>query len=389
MSDTPCPCTGAPFPVPVFNRPALPAIAYRWGDYDGFRAALLQPLAGETELTAPDGTPVWRPTPDGGDLALQIAEWWAVLADILTLYTERAANQAFLRTADLPESLARLVPLLGYRPRPAIGAQVTLAGLVRGPRPVLLPQGLQVQSKPGPGQAPQVFELSAATTLQPVSPVAALPPTAPMPAPLAAGATTARVVLAGKPGGLKAGDEVLLLGTGWAGQSGNWALGTVTSLTPAGANTGITFAITTSGGEGTGVAGAASWRLLKAAASSPLYPYLKGSTRYGPGGVLNNVGQWYIELASVVRSIAPGDVIVVENPSAGTATQPAVGYVTQVQEWISYANNPTDPQTWPPSGSPPESVGAGGADPAQRRALLHPGRGAGGGEHARAALRLS
>lgn len=348
MSDNPCPCAEQPFPVPVFNRPALPAIAYRWGDYDGFRAALLQPLAGETELTAADGTPVWRPTPDAGDLALQIAEWWAYLADILTLYAERAANQAYLRTADLPESLPRLVPLLGYRPRPAIGAQATLAGLVRGPRQVVLPQGLQVQSKPGPGQQPQVFELAAATTLQPVPAVATVPPTAPMPAPLATGATTAQVVLQGKPGGLKVGDEVLLLGTGWTGQTGDWALGTVASLTPAGDNTQIAFGIAASGGEGQGVSGAANWRLVKAASSATLYPYLQGINPYGSSN-----GQQFVELASVVRSIAPGDVVLVENPADRTGTPPVPGFVTQVSERIYYANNPTDPAQWPPAGSPP------------------------------------
>ena len=112
MSDNPCPCSGGVFPLVVFNPPAQPSIAYRWGDYDGFRGALLQtaqpPLPAETQLTRPDGTLVWRPAPDSGDLALQIAEWWAYLSDILTLYTERAANQAFLGTADLPESLPRL-----------------------------------------------------------------------------------------------------------------------------------------------------------------------------------------------------------------------------------------------------------------------------------------
>ena len=80
MSDNPCPCTGGVFPTVVFNAPAQPAITYRWGDYDGFRNALLQPaqppLPAEMQLSKPDGTLVWRPAPGVGDLALQIAEWW-------------------------------------------------------------------------------------------------------------------------------------------------------------------------------------------------------------------------------------------------------------------------------------------------------------------------
>ena len=367
MSDNPCPCTGGVFPTVVFNAPAQPTITYRWGDYDGFRNALLQPsqppLPAEMQLSKPDGTLVWRPAPDVGDLALQIAEWWAYLADILTLYAERAANQAYLRTADLPESLPRLVPILGYRPRPAIGAQVTLAAQVRGPRPVLLPQGLQVQSKPGPGQQPQVFELTAATTINPIAPIATVPPTTPMPSPLPSGGTAptpaaplaTQVVLSGKPSGFKVGDEVLLIGTGWAGQSGNWALGTVSALTPAGSNTTVGLSLTASGG-GTGPAGAANWRLLKAASSSTLYPYLTSPlVPWGPGGTLNNIGEWEVELASVVRSIAPGDIILVENPMPGSTTAPTTGFVTGVKELISYANNPTNPTQWPPAGSPPNT----------------------------------
>jgi Baseplate J-like protein len=365
MSDDPCPCSGGGFPRIVFNAPAQPALSYRWGDYDGFRNALLQPaqppLPAETQLSKVDGTLVWRPAPDVGDLALQIAEWWAYLADILTLYAERTANQAYLRTADLPESLPRLVPILGYRPRPAIGAQLTLAAQVRGPRPVLLPSGLQVQSKPGPGQQPQVFELAGATTIAPIAPIATVPPTTPMPAPLPSGGTSptpaaplaTQVVLSGKPSGVKVGDEVLLIGTGWAGQSGDWALGTIAGLTPTGKNTTVALSLTASGG-GTGPAGAANWRLLKAASSSPLYPYLTPPlVPWGAAAVLNNVGQWYAELASVVRSLAPGDIILVENPTPGNATAPTLGYVTGVKEWISYANNPSDPLVWPPAGSPP------------------------------------
>ena len=65
-----------------------------------------------------------------------MVEWWAYLADVLTFYNERIANQAYLGTADLPESVNRLIQLLGYRPRPAIGATGMVAALVDGPKPV-------------------------------------------------------------------------------------------------------------------------------------------------------------------------------------------------------------------------------------------------------------
>jgi hypothetical protein len=362
MSDNPCPCTGGAFPVVVYNAPAQPAISYRWGDYTGFRSALLQPavppLPAETELTQPGGAQIWRPTPDSGDLALQVAEWWAYLADILTLYTERAANQAYIGTADLPESLPQLVPLLGYRPRPAIGAQLTLAGLVRGPRPVTLPQGLQVQSKPGPGQQPQVFELTAATVIQPVAPVATLPQTTPMatlPTSLTPGQGAAgQVLVAGSPRNLKLGDEVLLVSSTWAGADGNYAICNVTAIAPATGGTNIGLNITAVGG-GTGSPGASNWRLLKSASSSTIYSYLQGNESLVFGSSASGSG--FVQLSSVVRSIAPGDIILIENPSAGTANPPlqgygpVLGYVSQVDELVYYANNPTQPNVWPPSGS--------------------------------------
>ncbi len=152
----PCPCGQPQFPTLVCNPPDLPAINYRVGDYLLFRDKLLRPAPGETQLTG------WQPGAQG-DLAVQMIEWWAYLADILSFYNERIANEAYLGTAILPESVNHLVQLLGYRPRPALGSKVILAGLLAaGARvPVALPKGMQVQSKPAPGGAPQVFELDA------------------------------------------------------------------------------------------------------------------------------------------------------------------------------------------------------------------------------------
>ncbi len=164
-----CPCGQFVFPIAITNPPGLDTIAYRPGDFTSFRQRPLLPLAGETQLTQTDGnvvTPIWRPGAQG-DLAVQMIEWWAYLADVLTFYNQRVANQAYLRTADQPASVNRLVYLLGYRPRPGIGASGTLAALATGPSPFTLPAGFQVQSKPGPGQQPQVFELETAVTVTP------------------------------------------------------------------------------------------------------------------------------------------------------------------------------------------------------------------------------
>ena len=46
----------------------------------------------------------------------------AYLADILTFYNERIANEDYLTTAQLPESVNHLVQALRHRPRPALGS---------------------------------------------------------------------------------------------------------------------------------------------------------------------------------------------------------------------------------------------------------------------------
>ncbi len=118
-----CPCDTCVFPEVISNPPGLSTIQYRAGDFTGFRDQMLLSLPGEIELEN------WKPT-STTDLALQMIEWWAYLADILTFYNQRIANQDYLRTADLDASVNRLIRVLGYRPRPGIGATATLAALV-------------------------------------------------------------------------------------------------------------------------------------------------------------------------------------------------------------------------------------------------------------------
>jgi hypothetical protein len=171
-----CPCDATPIEPPL-NLPELSHISYRVGTYVDFRSrvltplyvpAIAQPLPAEQTLSV-NGVPVWR-TDGSGDLAVMIAEWFAYIADVITFYNERIANQGYLRTADMPESVRNLIALLGYRPRPAIGAVGNLAALLSpgpslGGAPIVLPQGLQFQSKPSPGQPPQTFELLRSTAI--------------------------------------------------------------------------------------------------------------------------------------------------------------------------------------------------------------------------------
>ena len=158
-------------PQVVTNPPGLPAIADRVNDFAGFREALLQPLPGEQAIGA------WRPVP--GDLGLQVLEWWAYVADVLTFYNERHANESYLRTATRASSVANLVALLGYQPAPGIAASGTLAvlGKPRGAEgPLAIPAGMQVSSVASPGTPSQTFEVDqAASFTGPSTLAAALP----------------------------------------------------------------------------------------------------------------------------------------------------------------------------------------------------------------------
>lgn len=165
MADDPiCPCEDRPTEFTLGNPPGRTSIAYRVGDFLSFRRALLKSAA-----TPPDHEQqldAWQPTAIG-DLGLQMMEWWAYVGDILTFYNERIANETYLRTATLPESVRRIIRTIGYRPRPGIAAHGQIVALVGGHRAITLPQGLSFDSKPGPGESPQTFELDADTVVAP------------------------------------------------------------------------------------------------------------------------------------------------------------------------------------------------------------------------------
>ena len=146
---------------------------YRAGDYGSFRQALLRARSGENALAQ------WYPSAEG-DLALQLLEWWAYLADILTFYNERALHQALLRTAT-PADVRRIVRLLGYRPRPGIAATGVVAAVANSARPFVLPQRFAIQAPASDGRRAQVFELDQDVEIGVLG--RPLPPSARIPAP--------------------------------------------------------------------------------------------------------------------------------------------------------------------------------------------------------------
>ena len=310
MSTTPnCPCEGCSFPEVISNVPGLDTLDYRVGDFTSFRNALLQSLPGELELAN------WKPT-STSDLALQMIEWWAYLADILTFYNQRIANQNYLRTADLDSSVRNLVSVLGYRPRPGIGATATLAALVSGSKSIVLPQGMSVQSKPGPGSAPQTFELAQAITAQPGGAVSADPDTSG-----AVLGADGSVLLQGVIGSIKTGDLLLLVEKGWNGSDLNYVVANVLSVQPQLSPRGVknTRVVLSNSPlpvlTGANPYTASNYRLLRSTQTARLFQYgvdIDLSLVYNPGAS----GQ--ADLDSVTRLIQPGDLVLFDSLNGQT-----------------------------------------------------------------------
>ncbi|MFI6698226.1 putative baseplate assembly protein [Streptomyces sp. NPDC050509] len=152
-------------PEPLYNPPGRTALNYRVGTYGSFLAAMLDRLASPA-YPALRGLTVR--TPD--DPAIGLLDASAVVGDLLTFHSERAADEGYLRTANEHRSLALLGRLVGHRPRPGIAADTHLAyTLDRDPRaedlPVLIPRGARANSVPATAdEESQAFETSADLT---------------------------------------------------------------------------------------------------------------------------------------------------------------------------------------------------------------------------------
>jgi hypothetical protein len=301
-----CPCEAFVHPRTISNPPAHATIDYRVGDFLSFRHALLLSLLGEAELSNPDG-PIWRPMP--GDLGLQLAEWWAVCADVLTFYNQRIATQAYLRTADQLPSIQRLIRLVGYRPRPGIGAHGVLAAVTSATAPLTLPAGFPIQSKPGPGKQPQTFELNAVTFVQAPSAITADP----VGTGNLAGDDGQSVLLNGLVKSLKPGDALMLLPRGWAGTDRAYQLVTVRTTAQTRDPRGRPLTLVTFDTPLTLPTGAQAndYRLVRSVQTARIWPH---DTHNKPA-VQANVA----DLDSAHRTIRVGDPVLFEAPTVPSA----------------------------------------------------------------------
>lgn len=144
-------------PAEVYNRPGLSAIAYRIGTHVRFKKSMLARLSDSRLPALRDLN-----TRDDDDFAVALLDAWATVADVLTFYSERIANESYLRTATERVSLLHLARLIGYDLKPGVAASAHLAFELEdapgSPRAASIGKGTKVQSLPGQDELPQAFE---------------------------------------------------------------------------------------------------------------------------------------------------------------------------------------------------------------------------------------
>lgn len=196
-------------PRPVANRPGLPAVSYRPGQFVDFRTSQLARLSAEERPALSS-----LQSRENDDFTIALIDAWSCVCDVLTFYQERIANESWLGTATERLSLVELGRLIGYRPAPGIAAATALAFTLEDPpgapspvASVSIPLGSRVQSVPGPGESAQTFE-----TVETIEARVAWNALVPRQSIFAAPATgDTGIWLAGVTTGLKVGDAILIV----------------------------------------------------------------------------------------------------------------------------------------------------------------------------------
>jgi predicted phage baseplate assembly protein len=198
-----CPDAQNQTPTQNVNRPGLSAVEYRVGTYASFLRSMRVEVVRHERLRN-------LRTGATDDPAVALLDAWAVVADVLTFYQERIANEHYLRTATEMRSLTELARLVGYERGPGVAAEThvafTLETAPGAPQAVAIESGAKVQSVPGQDETPQTFE-----TVEPVDARVELNAFRPWTyGPPAVGLNG--LYLKGSPKNLKPGDAIVIVG---------------------------------------------------------------------------------------------------------------------------------------------------------------------------------
>lgn len=144
-------------PLPINNRPGLSELRYRIGTHSGFLETMLARLS-SSDFPELKGLT----TREADDPSIALLDGWATIADVLTFYQERIANEGFLRTATERRSILELARLVGYKLRPGVSSSVFVSFTMddNNQEQVTIPKGTRSQSIPESGEGAQTFETS-------------------------------------------------------------------------------------------------------------------------------------------------------------------------------------------------------------------------------------
>lgn len=142
-------------PTSVANQPGFSTLAYRVGTHASFLETMKARL-GESKFPSLKHLKTRNPQ----DPSLALLDAWATVADVLTFYQERIANEGYLRTAIERRSLVELARLVDYAHSPGVSASVYLAFTLEDGYNLEIPTGLSSQSIPDSDESPEFFETS-------------------------------------------------------------------------------------------------------------------------------------------------------------------------------------------------------------------------------------
>jgi hypothetical protein len=200
-----CTCCATPSGLTVdrFNRPGLKVITYRSGTHGQYLASMLERISHQREL---DGLTTRSTT----DPSIAILDCWAVVADTITFYTERIANEAYLGTATEDESLSHIGTLVGHTPHAALGASTYVAYTMAPGSVGVIPAGSQAKNIPAPGTLPQTFETSQDLVARAEWNTLQVRRTQPLPIAEFDGTRIPKLTLVGTSASLRVGDRILI-----------------------------------------------------------------------------------------------------------------------------------------------------------------------------------
>lgn len=347
-------CTGtqAQTPVLIENRPGLGSVSFRSGTHGQFKASLLAALT-DKDLPALAGLR----TRDDEDFTIALLDGFAAMADVLTFYSERIANESYLGTSIHRRSVLELARGIGYELKPGVAAETWAAFTVEeaqgAPGWADVKSGTKLQSIPGPGDDPQTYEtvedFTARKEWNLLRAKRFRPPVR----------FSKKLWLKGSSVNVQIGDHVLIVGNERKGESGNerWDVRRVIDIEKENPNDPLTAYTIVHLEYGLGSAippvspsddgaevhifrgkanlfgwNAADWNLI---ADEVRAHYLPHGTSAGadwpnytilgvPGSVLpDNSGDYVIHLDSVQDSFVPGSWVALQRPGTSSRT---VGY---------------------------------------------------------------